>query len=192
MQRKIILAITVLLTLLLGGYFLFGYLTTSSISVVLDEQLAQKDPTVIVDEYVIQKDGTGKYRVDVGAGKHLIQVRLRGYEKYREERSTFVRTSVDLLPKLKELSADEIALSLFKDTSDVLITDAKLYGNNDWLVFKTNSKDGKSEGGTTVARYNNIASSWQIIADGTAIYLKENKSEAPPELIADLKGVLED
>lgn len=172
----------------LAGYFIYRVLTTSSVVIKLDDNSPIIGTVVKIDGEYLSPSGEGarSYIAKVGLGNHLIEVLAPKYKTV----STTIDTgflskknvSVELLPE-DSLSAEAIAKELYQDVKDVKVSNARLYGDANWLTFSVSSAVKQSEIVTVVARYSPEESAWRVIDSGTSIdVLSDQIREAPLDL----------
>lgn len=185
MKKKIYVILGGLLLVLVIS-FLYKYLNTSTVFVDLSNLPASYSSKTVLSINGEKVDPA----MQVGRGKHTLKTATPCYEDVVEEFSTTIRNHKVIKPSFKEVSALEVAKTVLNvDETIFSISTAKYYGDCEWLAVFVDPVVDNTEGYAAIARYKN--GEWVVLTEGTALYLGEDRPDAPEQLLIDLGGTIE-
>lgn len=187
--RKIV-AVVLVAVVLIGAYYVFKFMTASSVTITVDNQTTATNTIVLIDGKRLFPSGAeGKtYKTSVGLGNHTVVASAPNTKVETQTISTSSRSSQSVNVTLEQIPALEVAKNTYKPADGLTISEAKYFGSNEWVVFFVTVPSG--EGSLVVARYYANDEGWKIIDEGTDIDAAKLVG-APGELVTYLRSIYE-
>lgn len=188
---KIVMMVVVLGTLVVLGLFIYREQSKATLTVRLEGSYDLLSTDVFIDENLQYPTGQGGtiFTTKVAPGKHRIRVVSPGFESFIADEQLSQREEKTIAVSLKKIPPSKIAEEIYSSAKGVALTGARLFGNDDWIVFFAGNSDGSGEGSIVVARYDSQNKSWIKVEEGTDIGTRSAQfTEAPRSLIEYLEN----